>query len=316
MGKRKEQRNKKRQLEKESWSIFSWIISFLHGLFVKPTEIQNIVPNVVNLVTESNNTNKRALLIGSNFKLTQYPLNGCINDLNNIQSWLKTRGFSYITIISDDEELKPTRSTIMNKLVEFLDKNKGSGETLYIHFSGHGTQISASKPSEESDGQDECICTCEGANIDIITDNELNSIIQTKLAPDAILYIIFDCCHSGSMLDLKYTYDNKTDNWLESSIIKETNCGRIIMMSGCVDASTSADALITDNENNKSFQGALTWALLNALETETEIGSVYKKTLQFLIDNQFDQYPLLSTNMPYALTSLYLPLSGKQTLLP
>ena len=313
-------KREKSKRERETMSFFAWILSLIQSFFVKPDEIKNseeiklIVPNVVDPVVES--SNKRALLIGSNFKFTSSPLSGCLNDLNNIKSWLQTRGFSDITMIADDQELKPTRATIVAQLTEFLKKT--TTETLYIHFSGHGTQIGASKLSEESDGKDECICTCEGKYIDIITDNEMNKLIRDHLPVEATLYIIFDCCHSGSILDLRYTYDNDTNNWMESTSINQTECGRIIMMSGCVDEGTSADAQITDSNNKVTFQGALTCSLLNALETnkETEIGGVYKKTVQFLIDNQFDQYPLLSTNTPFVLTSPYLPYAETQTPLP
>jgi hypothetical protein len=92
-------------------------------------------------------------------------------------------------------------------------------------------------------------------------------------------------------------------------MISETsNCGQIIMLSGCRDDQTSADARITDIQGNVTAQGALTCALLNSLliEKVSDIGSVYKKTLSFLTAYKFQQYPLLSTNKPYVMSSIFL----------
>ena len=66
-----------------------------------------------------------------------------------------------------------------------------------------------------------------------------------------------DCCHSGTILDLKYQYmdvDKVNPKNLETA-------GKVYMISGCMDRQTSADVMI-----HKQAQGAMTWSLLNTLK--------------------------------------------------
>jgi len=306
------QRGKNRRSKniKEPMTLFQWIASIITGLFVQ--EEKTKVDNVVEIALDNNITkdNKRALLIGSNFSETKFPLRGCINDLKNINAYLRERGFTDITIVSDDEPLKKTtRPTIIKELTDFLAKSKDE-ETLYIHFSGHGIQRYTMDRDEE-DGMNELICTYEeNKTMSFISDNQMNQIIQTNLVKGATLYIVFDCCHSGTMLDLRYTYNDTLQDWFASDIVKDTrtDCGHIIMLSGCCDEQTSADALMPCDTNGVNYQGALTYSLLNAMnkDKEIEIGRIYNKTLQYLYENNYEQYPLLSTNKPFAVTCDFL----------
>ena len=305
--KRKIQKNakKKRAIYKKTpLDIFQWIVSVIQNLF---TETKVDTPH--ELLNDVAKGTKSALLIGSNFIGTNYPLSGCINDLNNMKIFLTDKGFENIIMIADDLSLKPNKETVIRELTTFL-KTTSKNETLYVHFSCHGTQINTLDKGEV-DGLDECICTCEDDNsIDIIADNELNDIIKNNLATDATLYIVFDCCHSGSILDLKYTYSDTLCKWFKSTIIKDTTeCGQIIMFSGCKDYQTSADARIPDTDKNTySYQGALTYSLLNTInvEKEKEIGKIYNKTLEYLCNNDYNQHPMLCTNKPFNVSSIFL----------
>jgi hypothetical protein len=302
--------NKKRRTKnvKEPMTLFQWIVSIISGLFVKEEKAIEKEETIKKKVIENvSTTNKRALLIGSNFEGTQDPLDGCINDLKNMNSFLKKNGFTDIIMVSDDEPLKkPNKANILKELNDFLNQSR-AGETLYIHFSGHGVQ-QRTFDRDEDDYMNEMICTYEeNHKILFISDNDLNKIITTSLNKDAKLYVVFDCCHSGSMLDLKYTYQDTLNDWFKSDIISDAKeCGHIIMMSGCRDDQKSQDSFIIDRVNGIGYQGAITCSLLNALRTEKEIGQIYKKTLQYLYDNNYEQYPLLSTNKPFAMTSDFL----------
>ena len=63
---------------------------------------------------------KCALIIGINYNgNAQAKLNGCINDANRINSFLKDRcGFTdnNITMITDDTSIKPTKQDIINNI--------------------------------------------------------------------------------------------------------------------------------------------------------------------------------------------------------
>ena len=67
-----------------------------------------------------NPNNKRALLIGINYIGTTAPLNGCINDIENMQEFLQNKR-NYlnadITLLSDGNNslAKPTKTVILAK---------------------------------------------------------------------------------------------------------------------------------------------------------------------------------------------------------
>ena len=65
--------------------------------------------------------NKNALLIGCNYIGTQYQLSGCINDVENIQTKLKTQyGFNNILIMSDNTSKKPIKVNILDEIKNLL----------------------------------------------------------------------------------------------------------------------------------------------------------------------------------------------------
>jgi hypothetical protein len=134
-----------------------------------------------------------------------------------------------------------------------------------------------------------------------ITDDELKTIISTNLKKDATLVCLFDSCHSGTMLDLKYNYSDSTNNdkYTENDKVSECN-GNVIMISGCMDSQTSAEAFI----NNKA-QGALTWSFIETLNKTSNYS--WREFLKLMRDNlknsSFSQIPQLSTDSIYDIDS-------------
>jgi hypothetical protein len=201
--------------------------------------------------------NKNALLIGCNYVGSQYQLNGCINDVENIEKKLKTQyGFNNILIMSDNTTKKPTKANILDEIKNLLINSK-SGDILFLAFSGHGTTIHDAN-GDEKDGLDEMFVPLD---FNCISDDEIKTFINNNLKKDVSLFALFDCCHSGTILDLRFqyfdseNYDNSTENTKETETV-----GNVIMISGCKDNQTSADAYI-----NSNFQGAMTWSFLEAV---------------------------------------------------
>jgi hypothetical protein len=132
-----------------------------------------------------------------------------------------------------------------------------------------------------------------------ILDDELKTIIQTNLKENVTLFALFDCCFSGTILDLKYQYLDSLnyDNYTENSKQLETK-GNVIMISGCNDNQTSADAVFNNIPN-----GAMTWSLLQSLEqnknkTPSEQLSwreLVKSMRDLLKKSSFEQIPQLSS---------------------
>jgi hypothetical protein len=91
---------------------------------------------------------KRALLIGINYIGTQYQLNGCVDDIKNMKAFLLKRGYNEqnIVMMSDDKTITtnpllfPTKNNIILNLYNMI-KQTVSNDTLFFHYSGHGTQM-------------------------------------------------------------------------------------------------------------------------------------------------------------------------------
>lgn len=251
--------------------------------------------NMINLLLINN---KKALLIGINYINTPNELYGCINDTNNLRELL-VNNFHYtnFTILTDETNIKPTKQNIIDSL-KMLLVNANSGDNLFFSYSGHGT-CTIDMNSDELDGQDELIIPLDAVSINTcILDDELNNIIQTNLKPDVKLFMMFDSCFSGTVVDLKYNYMYDSELLVTNNNAMEIN-GEVFMISGCKDNQTSADTYVKYNNKNMS-SGAMTYAFLKS------IGD-FGKNINFknLIENMrnilkaegYEQIPQLSSNM-------------------
>ena len=235
------------------------------------------------------NPNKKALLIGCNYTGTQHKLNGCINDVNNIRDRLSKKYlFEDITTMTDKTEVKPTKNNIVEGLKNLLSNNN-PGDILFFSFSGHGTNT-IDTSGDEKDGRDEMLVPLD---MDCISDDEIKSIIQTHLNKDVTLFALIDCCHSGSILDLRYQYSNNdSDNTISNNQGNYNTIGNVIMVSGCMDKQTSADAYISSN-----FQGAMTWSFLKTIKENSSIcwRDLIVNMRSLLKKSKYTQIPMLSS---------------------
>lgn len=219
----------------------------------------NILKNKLNLDINAaqRQSKKRALLIGCDYIGTEYQLSGCINDVENIQTKLKSQyGFNNIVIMTDNTDKKPTKANILDELKNLL-ASANSEDKLFLSFSGHGFKIKDTS-GDEKDKLDEVFVSLD---LDYISDDEIKIFINNNLKKNVTLFALFDCCHSGTILDLRYQYldSENNDKASENTNVSET-VGNIIMISGCMDNQTSEEVFV----NNKN-QGAMTWAFLDTI---------------------------------------------------
>jgi hypothetical protein len=243
--------------------------------------------------------NKSSLLIGCNYIGSPYELRGCINDVNNLKTILTSKfNFNTPSILTDNTNTKPTKTNILNNFKQLLVNSK-SGDILFFCFSGHGSQT-YDYSGDEKDSLDELIVS---KDLGYVTDDEFNNLLVNYMKDNVKLFVLFDSCHSGSMMDLKYQYldssnlDNVTINTNTRNIK-----GTVVMISGCMDIQTSADAYI----NNKS-QGAMTWSFINSITTKQQtIINIVKNMRNLLKTNNYDQVPQLSSNIQIDNLNIYL----------
>eukprot|EP00004_Rigifila_ramosa_P009812 TRINITY_DN2154_c0_g1_i4.p1 TRINITY_DN2154_c0_g1~~TRINITY_DN2154_c0_g1_i4.p1 ORF type:complete len:312 (+),score=58.01 TRINITY_DN2154_c0_g1_i4:719-1654(+) len=136
----------------------------------------------------------------------EYQLRGCCNDSRLLQRALtELYGFTDIQMMLDDDArtVKPTAENII-AAISALSRRAAAGDAVVIAFSGHGTQIPDTSGTEK-DGMDEALMAHPAVGNqfraeDLVLDNVLHSLIE-QFPSDCNLTAIFDCCHSGTMLD-------------------------------------------------------------------------------------------------------------------
>ncbi|OCB89468.1 peptidase C14 [Sanghuangporus baumii] len=153
---------------------------------------------------------KKALCIGINYTGQANQLNGCINDARRMRSFLiKRYGFQPgdIVLLTDEgrsQRERPTRRNIIDAM-KWLVRGAQANDSLVFHFSGHGGQT-PDQDGDEIDGYDETIFPLDWKKTGHIVDDDMHTLMVRPLPAGCRLTAIFDCCHSGSALDLPYTY--------------------------------------------------------------------------------------------------------------
>lgn len=245
---------------------------------------------------------KRALLIGINYdNEPSLQLNGCVNDVFAMSNMLiDVYGYSKsnVTIMYDDAEpnLIPNRENILRELNGIVE-NSATASEIWIHYSGHGTYES-DQSRDEIDGRDEAIVPCDVYTNGTIIDDELMSIFsQSK----CLTYLMFDCCHSGSICDLQWRFEYVPRNrkYLRYNESKHAISNpNIVMISGCRDNQTSADAY---NIETKMAMGAMTNALIDSIRANkynATLLKIYADMCGWLKNKGHTQFPCLSSSTP------------------
>jgi len=164
---------------------------------------------------------KKAVFVGINYFHSTAELHGCINDVKNLQNLLFGKfGFTPETsrTLTDDQtdtSKVPTRANILAALKWLVDGAK-PGDSLFFHYSGHGGSVKSTNPAETS-GFDETIIPVDFEKAGQIIDDDLFLILVKPLPQGVRLTALFDSCHSGTVLDLPFTY--KIDGSLDITLI-------------------------------------------------------------------------------------------------
>ena len=247
---------------------------------------------------------RRGLFIGINYTGTKFSLRGCINDQENLTEFLIKKNFleqKDLILMNDFQKasLYPTKVNILKQidnLAEFCFNNKKEEILLVLAYSGHGSYIT-DKSGDELDKKDEVICPIDCDINGFITDDILKRNLIERLGSNVKLVILMDCCHSGSIFDLKYNYaiDDK-DTCTVYGNCKENKCN-VVMISGCLDKQTSADAYIKDKRRYE-FQGAMTASFIKNYDEKISYKKLIEKMRTFLQDSKYEQIPQLATSFP------------------
>lgn len=249
---------------------------------------------------------RKALLIGINYKTDSVNrLKGCINDVVEMNDIL-TKKYGYDSsdniILRDDSEDPrriPTRRNIINEIENLVNQSKDLTE-IWIHYSGHG--IWTNNHTDTPDDDAEYIVPSDYMSQGFIQDANLLNQIKNVQCP---IIVTLDCCHSGSMLDLPWSFEyNDTHNtysFYTRTCTRKMNPSNlsnpnIFLISGSEEDETSADSYSIEM---KESMGAFTSALIHCLkETDTSISliNLYKHICSILKKDGYKQKPVLSSS--------------------
>ena len=235
---------------------------------------------------------RKALLIGINSYPTS-PLNGCIPDIKLMYKIFKDiYGYRDFQVLDDSNA---TKKKILRGL-QWLCAGAKKGDELVVDYSGHGTQcpVTTKTAGFEIDGLDECLVSYDFNWDEPLRDDDLNQFF-TNLPKGVKVLFIADACFSGTLL--RNPTSNKVKNrylppppsiiltgeidldddlciistnsrskegkgmYRQPFIINSVEQGDAILISGCSDRQTSADAYI-----NGRYHGALTFFLAQTLK--------------------------------------------------
>jgi hypothetical protein len=226
---------------------------------------------------------EKALLIGIN-KYPGAPLNGCVNDVNDMANMLVDNyGWdpANIRLLVDERAL---RTEILKRILWLIDVKKGA--RVFFHQSGHGVQWPSRSHGGEPDNLLEAFCPVDfwWGLMGMITDKDYVELFS-RIPRGCEFTWVNDSCHSGDLTralnpgegpsgplmepraypvpadiawrhrGLKFRGINGTD--------RAVICGKLDVgfVSGCRSDQTSADTSV-----NGRPCGALTYYLIETLK--------------------------------------------------
>lgn len=212
---------------------------------------------------------KRALLIGIDYVGDRYELNGCVNDIDNMNSLIKSFGYNDIKILKDrgnrNNNSQPYGYNIKLELDKLCDGEPN--QQLYAHYAGHGMGV-RDDDGDEIDGQDECLVPKDYKR-GLLRDDDIALLIR-DLHKTSKLNMCFDCCHSGTICDLPYNYEYKNGKIVRTyskvknnPFLNKKDVGEIIVISGCLDSQTAKEI----SWSYRNTEGAFTGSLRRYLQT-------------------------------------------------
>lgn len=242
---------------------------------------------------------RHAILFGLNYDATpDARLRGCINDVENMEKLLKTAdyGFQDVRVFTDMSMSNRTTAQGILQEINNLARRSWSEnmELAWIHYSGHGCSV-RDRNMDERDRTDECLVPSDFKTAGVIPDDYIKDCLR-NFNPKTKVICIFDCCHSGTIGDLKYRYFDANTKQIEN---RGRACpANIILFSGCNDDQTSADAY---NVNRLfKYSGAMTSCLIMVLDEQCalrcRVFDLLEGLRKKLAERNFTQRPQLTSS--------------------
>jgi hypothetical protein len=212
-----------------------------------------------------------------------------------------------IRVITDEDAKKSD----IEEHIEWLVKDASPGDLLFLHFSGHGSQVRDTDEEDEPlDHLDEILCPFDMAwDGTFITDDYLRRRLEVPAG--VVLEVILDACHTGSsegeaVVAPAATATNEqqarfleppagtltgTEHFATTRLLRAPMVPRVALWSACGAAQTASDARI-----NGLFNGAFTFYFCKHMR---ELPGILRRDLlsrvrKSLADAGYSQVPELA----------------------
>lgn len=258
-----------------------------------------------------------ALLIGVNNykseKLKNYPLHGCLNDVQRVSLTLNTLfpGVLRETILTEDLATKAGiiqafRRELVEPAKQWAESGKPQpGPAFLFHFSGHGSlarDVSGTKPS----GFDETIVPFDSRQADVfdLRDWELGALIDELGEFTSNITIVLDCCHAGSGTrsagrmcepDLRIPPSGHGEVARRTKVTglrsqRETKMADYVLLAAC-DATQIAQEYHDSSGGEPVIYGAMTYALTEILGSASIQSLTYRELHELTTAKVREWYP-------------------------
>jgi hypothetical protein len=163
-----------------------------------------------------------AVLIGINFYVNALnPLKGCVRDVESIKLYLETGSTPVNVDIFrasapsdpnsnrpvEEPDSWPTFENVTSRLKKITAEAK-PGDFVYIHYSGHGTQVEASSSeySNSNTGDLALVLYDDVHGCRYLRGLELAYLLNEMVKKGLFVTLVLDCCFSGSVVRLGDPY--------------------------------------------------------------------------------------------------------------
>jgi len=161
----------------------------------------------------------------------------------------------------------PTKTIIFGSLKNLVKKSRDSA--VIFSMSSHGFSIPDVAAGDETDRNDEAVLC---ADAQCITDDEIYRCITYQGSTSCIV-IVIDACHSGTIVDLPYSFDGSS--WNLNT--RRSTCPRafVVGISGARDTETASDGSGSNGAFTEAFleiishvHGTVSYNLLYSMLSE------------------------------------------------
>jgi len=160
-----------------------------------------------------------------------------------------------ITLLLDDgQHTSPTRDNIL-AAYKRLVQDAQPGDAVFTHYSGHGGKV-RDDDGDEKDGYDETLVPVDFQSAGQIRDDDVFTTLVGPMAKGVTMTCVYDCCHSGTVLDLPYVFvaDGSQEEMIASP---DFDFGQLVGLFNKYMEATGREPIKIDEQQLKQAQQAI-----------------------------------------------------------